>query len=130
MGIIREEFSKKTRAVHNCNYERIDAKVCGLKFFSKLEKSMRLELLKNGSLAYYPAGTTIFKQGDYGDLMYIILRGTVNVRIMKQTIFGTIEDIIVAVLYDGSHFGEYAMMGTSQQNTKKKPATSVHFFFF
>jgi len=126
MKIVREEFNKKNKAINDCNYERIDAKVSGLKFFSKLEKNMRMELLKNGQLAYYPAGATIFKQGDFGDLMYIILRGAVNVRIMKPTPFGTIEDVIVAVLYDGSHFGEYAMMGTAQQNNKKRATNPVN----
>ena len=73
----------------------------------------------------YPSGATIFKQGDYGDLMYIILRGSVNVRTKKTTVYGRLENIIVAVLYDGSHFGDYAMMGTSQVNKKTNSVSNV-----
>ena len=78
-----------------------------------------MTLLKIAKLAHYPAEETIFKQGDYGDMMYVILKGSVNVRVKRPTPFGTVEDIISAVLYDGSHFGDYALMGTSQKNSKK-----------
>lgn len=123
--IITEEYDKKENGLGKCNYERVDALVNGLKFFSQLDKIMRLDLLQNGTLKHFSAGSTIFKQGDYGDLMYVILKGAVNVRIMKPTIFGTIEDVILAVLYDGAHFGEYSMMGTSQQNKRNEFKNNV-----
>jgi hypothetical protein len=44
--------------------------------------------------------------------MYIILKGFVNVVIETPLQTGIIEKRIVNSLYDGEHFGEYAMMKT------------------
>lgn len=43
----------------------------------------------------------IFNQGDVGDLMYIIMRGGVHVRIKRINIAGVFENPVVISLYDG-----------------------------
>ena len=54
----------------------------------------------------------VFKQGDFGDQMYIILQGSVNVKIDHK--LGSYTELkLVNVLYDGQHFGELAIMKTS-----------------
>ena len=53
--------------------------------------------------------------------MYVILKGSVNVRISKKLDSNYLDDRIVAVLYDGFHFGELAMMKTS---TKKEESST------
>lgn len=78
---IKHEYNKKNFMPEHVNYEKIDNLVMRLKFFSKLPKPVRISLLKSATYNHFPSGSTVFKQGDFGDLMYIILRGSVNVRI-------------------------------------------------
>ena len=127
--IIKAEYAKKATNPDKVDYEKIDKLVMRLKFFSKLSKSVRMSLLRQADYIYYESGSTIFKQGDYGDLMYVILRGSVNVRVKKRDFYGTIQNVIAAVLYDGTHFGELALMGTATQK-KSKGETIVYFLDF
>lgn len=62
--------------------------------------STRIALLQVAEFVTFDANTTIFNQGDYGDHMYIILKGSVNVRINVK-IGDYTEQKLVAVLYDG-----------------------------
>jgi len=120
---IKEEYQKRSNTSEEPNYEKVDRLTCNLIFFSKLSKSIRLAILQNSTYAYYPAAETIFQQGDYGDMMYVILRGSVNVRVKKKTSYGTVENLIVNTLYDGNHFGDYAIVGKGRR--KKKPAHPI-----
>lgn len=129
IAMVRAEYDKINKSKFMPSYEKVDSIVSGLKFFAPLSKVVRVNLLKAARLIHYPSGTTIFKQGDYGDIMYILLKGSVNVRTKKHTSFGVIEDVISTVLYDGSHFGEYSMMKTgaeqnSPQKVKEAPVSS------
>ena len=47
----------------------------------KFDSTIRQKILRKAELAEYRVGHVLFKQGDYGDKMYIILRGSVNVAI-------------------------------------------------
>jgi len=76
-------------------------------------------MLENAEYVYYPSGHTIFRQGDYGDKMYIILRGSCNVKIKRKTFMGTTENILASVLFDGAHFGELSMLGSTAKKPKK-----------
>ena len=49
----------------------------------------------------YGSGAVVFKQGDAGDLFYIVHSGTVNVLLNGE---------VVSSLATGSHFGELALM--------------------
>ncbi len=61
------------------DYDLIDEIVHRLKFFLRFKKPTRVQLLKSSRLIYLEPGMTLFKQGDYGDKMYVILKGAVNV---------------------------------------------------
>ena len=50
------------------------------------------------------------KEGDKGDSMYIILRGSANVLIKRTDVDGKEWLETVAVVYDGNHFGEIALL--------------------
>lgn len=119
------EYQKKALKTETPNYELLDNIVSKLTFFRSKTKGVRLSLLRSAFFTRYESGSVIFRQGDFGDLMYIILRGSVNVRIKKATIYGTVDDAIVAVLYDGAHFGEYAMLRTNQKNIKTESPKNV-----
>ena len=59
--------------------EKIDSLVNGILFMSKLSKSLRLEILKNANLRTYQPDEYVFKQGDPGKSMFVIIIGSVNV---------------------------------------------------
>lgn len=125
---IYNEYQKKALKTDIPNYDLLDKITSKLTFFRGKAKGVRTSLLKSAFFARYESGSVIFRQGDFGDLMYIILRGSVNVRIKKATIYGTVDDAIVAVLYDGSHFGEYAMLRTNQKNIKTESPKNVFYY--
>ena len=55
---------------------------------------------------WYNEGHTVIREGDYGDKFYLIVRGEVEVG--KTTEDGAVKR--VAVLQDGDHFGEIALL--------------------
>ena len=61
-----------------------------------------IQLLRNEKdVISVPAGQTIFKEGDAGDAMYVVLEGTIGIRHKGNWI----EDVS-----DGSIFGEMALI--------------------
>lgn len=66
------------------------------------------------------AGTILFKDGDYGDLMYVIIKGSVSVRKLKPNLQGKIENCYLASLGDGIHFGALAMMSIQRKKRYSK----------
>lgn len=92
------------------DYENLDNICKRLKFFQKFNRTTRIYLLKLSKLNEFKTNTVIFNQGDVGDLMYIILRGGVHVRIKRINIAGEQENPVVVSLYDGLQFGELALM--------------------
>jgi hypothetical protein len=95
------------------DWRKLERIVKRLLFFKKFDKDLRIRVLQNSKVRVYAPGKRIFRQGDYGDTMYVILSGSVDVRIKKvdkSTGFSTKRT--VNFLEDGQSFGEYAMMGT------------------
>ena len=78
----------------------IDKFLKNMFFLKKFGFEERQKLLLQSFYSYYGKGTAIFHQGDIGDFMYIILKGSVGIRI-KNISFGT-EPLIVATLHEGS----------------------------
>lgn len=122
---IREQYQKQEAGSPDVDYDKLDRVIQNLRFFSHLPRHLRIKILKTSTYAFYPPKKVLFKQGDYGDMVYIILRGSVNVRSQKHTAFGIIEDYIITVLYDGTCFGEYAVMGTAQRKEFLKRIQNV-----
>lgn len=65
-----------------------------------------------------PANTTIFKQYDQSDLMYVIVRG--NVIVQKESIEYGPDPIVIATLLDGELFGEMSLVATKKGEQYKK----------
>lgn len=122
---LKEEIMKKQEDLDLVNWDKLDSLVSRVKFFAKLPKPIRLLLLRYSEYYYFPRHSFVFKQGDYGDLMYVILRGSCNVRITRTTQYGTQEDVVVACLYDGDRFGELAMMGTTAKSSLIKQTDHI-----
>lgn len=81
-----------------------------LKFFTKFQTDVRVKFLRIGQVMGFSQGQEIFRQGDQGDLMFVILHGSVTVK-RTSPAFGA-DPVIVNTLYDGDSFGELTMFGT------------------
>jgi CRP-like cAMP-binding protein len=77
-----------------------------ISLFSALQPSYLRRIANLGIEEDYQAGGVIFKEGDQGDKMYLILSGAV--RIGRQ-VPGMGEEAL-AVLRAGTHFGEMALI--------------------
>jgi CRP/FNR family cyclic AMP-dependent transcriptional regulator len=70
-------------------------------------KTMRKELSRKA----YPAGATIFAEGEAGTVAYVLLRGDVTIFIA----LGTAHQRLVTRLKPGEMFGVHALMAGSQR---------------
>jgi len=112
MKIITQEYAKKASG-ERCviDYERLEKITQNLKFLSSLEKSTRLKLLRAADYRNLEAGSIVFKKGESSDDVYIILRGAINIKDDKKTLYDVVEDFTVTTLYDGDYFGDHSMVG-------------------
>ena len=70
--------------------------------------------------------TIVFKEGEVGDLFYIILNGSVDIKKESKDSRGKKEMIKIVTLSDGDHFGELALEKPTLHNpTKARSATVV-----
>ena len=105
MSLIRKEFelSGADRAI-----SVLVALTKHLTFFMRFTEQECRMIYTMASFRNFQARTTIFNQGDEGDNMYVILKGSVAVEIKSPDI-GNLP-IIVALLKDGEHFGELGLI--------------------
>jgi len=115
MKTIRAEYRKLYSNPKGIHYDKLDMILSKLSFFSRLTKEIRMNILKCATYSYFPPKSIIYRRGDRGDQMYVILRGSVNVRAIKYTPSGEEENVVVTVLYDGAHFGEYTITGSQEE---------------
>ncbi|KRX08424.1 Cyclic nucleotide-binding protein [Pseudocohnilembus persalinus] len=106
INYIKKEYQ---RPVNSRNYSKIEYVIKRLKFFQQFSQSTRIYLLKLANVVEYQSNINIFHQGDEGDLMYIIIKGAVHVRIKQEQEDGKITNPVVVTLYDGTQFGELAL---------------------
>jgi ATP-binding cassette, subfamily B, bacterial len=69
----------------------------------------------------YPAGEEVFREGDAGDRLYLIARGSVVVTRRQED--GQEKE--VAVLETGEHFGEFALFSEARSETIRTRAPSI-----
>jgi ATP-binding cassette, subfamily B, bacterial len=74
--------------------------------FSPLDDASLAELSKHLVTENVPEQRTVIHQGDVGDKFYVIVRGRVEV--IHQNPAG--EEARLAILHDGDHFGEIALL--------------------
>lgn len=85
-------------------------------FFSELQDEDLQSIVDNVKMEYFPVDHIIFEEGSFGDIMYIIKRGTVEV---------IREKAIIAELSDNSFFGEMALVSEEPRNATIKTKTEV-----
>ena len=77
-----------------------------------------LKLLKNAvHQREYGVGETIFKQGELGVGMYIIVRGTVDIVVEKAIGPGVGPPVVITQLSDGDFLGEMALVDKEDRRT-------------
>jgi len=86
------------------------ARLSRLNFF----KPIAFELLEDIAMLFnterFEPGATIIHEGERGEKFYIVIRGKVEVQKQFKSEAGQLEDRTVAVLEDGDHFGEIALL--------------------
>jgi trk system potassium uptake protein len=105
-ALIKEEFDTFKGSARATKV--LDALLKGLKFFARFNETDRRTAYEHAEYLHLPARTEIFREGDEGDRMYVILKGRVAVEKLQ---FGPRNlPVIVALLKDGEHFGELGLI--------------------
>ena len=95
-------------------YDLIDEIMLKLDFFQKYQREIRYPLYQFSCLKYFRAGSVVFSQGDVGDNLYIIVKGSVTV--IKSSEDFRNHPVAVNSLYSGQHFGDIALIHALKSN--------------
>lgn len=94
------------------------------KIFSTLSDSVLAKILKTVDIKNISQGEVICKENSVSDIFYLIKSG--NVEIYKHTAQGDTK--VLAILSEGSHFGEMSLFHDSLRMASVKAATDVRLF--
>ena len=92
--------------------------------FADLTEEEHKEIINNIALNYFPAGYTLFHEGDHDGSMYIIKHGMVKIS-RKNT---AKVDAEVAVLSDNDFLGEMALVLNEPRNATATAITDCEVF--
>jgi len=91
-----------------------------MSFFEQISDDDLAHITQLFSTTEAVAGQHIVRQGELGDTFYIIVRG--KVEIMRRT-SGSRDASRIAILEDGDHFGELALMNKAPRNADVRALT-------
>ncbi len=80
-------------------------------FFAQLSDEDLSSIMDHVQMNYFPEGHVVFNEGDAGDKMYVIKRGSVEV---------IHDNAILAELKDNDFFGEMALVSDEPRNAMVK----------
>lgn len=80
--------------------------VGGLPLLARLPREDRQALASRARLRSYPAGTTIFGEGEAGDSLHVVVEGLVRIAVTS----GSGDEATVAVVGPGDCFGELSLL--------------------
>lgn len=103
-------LAKKKNARTKSDVEMLSAYLATLKFFRALPKTFVRELCTVVDLLKLPPNVTVFREGEVGDLFYIIFAGSVDVVVGSKDVRGNAQQTKLINLTDGAHFGELALL--------------------
>lgn len=106
------------------DFDLIDSLVGKLDFFMKFYPDIRKRIYAYCQVGHFLPGQYIFKQGDIGDNVYVILKGSVSI---EKTLTDLASfDIIVNSIYDGKHFGDLSLLShLLKQPNKLRQASCI-----
>ncbi|CDW86496.1 cyclic nucleotide-binding domain containing protein [Stylonychia lemnae] len=88
-----------------------------LKFFIKFPPDIRQQLFDLSILRRFDKGETIFNQGDPSEDFFVIVKGSVCVRVIKEEL-GNVP-VNTRICYDGDYIGELAHFEVSESLTQE-----------
>ncbi len=92
--------------------------------FSNLDETERAQILIIGQVKAYEEGQVIFREGDAGDGLFVLVKG--SVRISKQ---GATGEEALAILEPHAFFGEMALIDLSPRAADAIANDPTHLFF-
>jgi len=93
----------------------VNSLIGGLKFFVKFPHEIRMQLFDLANLKTFNKGETIFKQGDPSEDFFVIVKGSVCIKVIKDEL-GNVP-VNTRVCYDGDYIGELAHFQESESLT-------------
>jgi CRP/FNR family transcriptional regulator, cyclic AMP receptor protein len=87
-------------------------------FFKLLDEDERVVLSQQVEQRTFPAGTTIFREGDPGGIMYVIRSGKVDLWLYDEDR----RRVVLATFEDGEFFGELSLL---DQESRSATATTL-----
>jgi CRP-like cAMP-binding protein len=79
--------------------------------FSGLSENEIYDLFKLAFVKHYKAGATLFVEGMTGEILYVVLKGKVN--ICKKT---NKDEIVIATMEEGDFFGELSLIDAAPRS--------------
>ena len=87
------------------NFDRIDELLTKFSYFERYSQDIRKKMMAQCYLRIYKKGELIYNQGDPSPYVFFILRGSVEVSVVKNDL-GNLP-VVIKILYEGQEFGEY-----------------------
>lgn len=112
-GAIRDAFGKVST-----NHKETLSKVRRIEFFSEFSDLELVRLLKICHTRKFSAGEVLFREGDHGDRLYVLIAGQVHIAKRKDN---TKE--VLATLGVGECFGEMALVDQEPRSADAVAAT-------
>ncbi|VUZ98190.1 cGMP-dependent protein kinase [Plasmodium vivax] len=100
-GVQRSTFRATLKQLSNRNFNENRSFIDSVSVFDMLTEAQKNMITNACVIQMFKPGETIVKQGDYGDVLFILKEG-------KATVF--INDKEIRVLNKGSYFGERALL--------------------
>jgi CRP/FNR family cyclic AMP-dependent transcriptional regulator len=95
-------------------------------FFDKFSNTEKEKLVERSGIfkKYEKQGVRIFKDGDKGESVFVILEGVI--KIARTSFMGSLEkEVVLATLKKGSVFGEIALLSDSKRTTTAITTSSL-----
>lgn len=100
-GVDRSTFRKAVQSINEANYEQNKNFLENVEIFKRLTNRQREALLTSVAVVNYSDGQAIVKEGDTGDLFYLIKEGSVSC---------TEAGVFKRNMNAGEYFGELALL--------------------
>ena len=82
-----------------------------ISLFSRLSENEIYDLFKLAFVKHYKAGATLFVEGMTGEILYVVLKGKVD--ICKKTVK---DEIVIATMGPGDFFGELSLIDSAPRS--------------
>lgn len=107
------EFNNKIK-----NLEKIDKIAVKLEFLGKFPLAMRESIYLCARIACFYPGEIVFREGDPGEDMFVIIKGSVIIN--KRISEVRNHPLIIASLYDGRQFGDVSVLSSVNEKEPRK----------